>query len=162
MNILKSLRGNTLGVGALAGLAGGVAEIGWIVLYGAATGTPIAPIARGIVTSVIPALAAASWSPWLGILIHLGLAIALGLGLAFVLRLFARHEDAGRFEFRLVMLALAAVWAANFFIALPHINPAFVYLLPYGVTLLSKLLFGLSAATVFRAGRVRPVQMPHG
>jgi hypothetical protein len=57
------------------------------------------------------------------------------------------------------MLALVAVWAVNFFLALPRINPGFIALLPYSVTLISKLLFGLSAATVFYACRRRPVRI---
>jgi hypothetical protein len=36
------------------------------------------------------------------------------------------------------------VWVLNFFLVLPWLNPAFVALLPYGVTLVSKLLFGLA------------------
>jgi hypothetical protein len=159
---MSTLRGSrfveTIRVGALAGIAGGIAEIGWIVLYGMVTGTPIEPVARSVVGSVIPALAASSWSAWLGILIHLGLAIALGLGLALAIRSDPRPGDAGRSQFGLVMLALAAVWAVNFLFALPRINPEFVALLPYSVTLISKLLFGLSAAMVFCARRRCPVR----
>ena len=151
-----------LGVGAVAGVVGGLGEIGWIALYGAATGAQTGPVARGIVSSVIPGLAASSWSPWLGILIHLGLAIALGLSLALMVRPLARRGGARHFESGLVMFALAAVWVVNFFAVLPLINPGFIHLLPYGVTLLSKLLFGLSAATVFRAYRMRQLQVPHG
>jgi hypothetical protein len=61
----------------------------------------------------------------------------------------------GRIEFGLVMLALAGVWAVNFLVVLPRVNAAFTHLLPYGATLLSKLLFGLAAAAVFRIGRLR-------
>jgi hypothetical protein len=163
MSTLKSSRVvETLAIGALGGIAGGCAEIAWIALYGAATGTPTDPVARGIVDSVIPALTTSSWAASLGIVIHLVLAIALGVVLALALRLVARRTGAGRLEFPLVMLALAAVWAVNFFVALPHLNPEFVRLLPYGVTLLSKLLFGLSAAAVFRANRMREARIPVG
>jgi len=41
--------------------------------------------------------------------------------------------------------ALALVWAVNFFLVLPHVNPAFTMLMPYPVTFISKLLFGLAA-----------------
>ena len=88
-----------LGVGAVAGVVGGLGEIAWIALYGAATGAQTGPVARGIVSSVIPGLAASSWSPWLGILIHLGLAIALGLSLALMVRPLARRGGARHFEF---------------------------------------------------------------
>ena len=96
---------------------------------------------------------------WVGLGIHLGLAIALGLGLAVGLRLVSRCASAD-FEPGLVLLALAAVWAVNFLVALPHLNPAFVRLLPPGVALASKLLFGLSAAAVFRVQRRREAPIP--
>ena len=140
-----------LRAGALAGIAGGVAEIAWIALYSASTGVPAEPVVRGIVVTLIPALATSSWSIALGLLIHLGLAFALGFGLAVVVRLFSRPGRAPYSAFGLVMGVLAAVWAVNFLVALPYLNPDFVRLLPYEVTLLSKLLFGLSAAIVLRA-----------
>lgn len=46
------------------------------------------------------------------------------------------------------MAALAAVWVFNFFVLLPSVNPAFTALLPYPVTLVSKLLFGLGMGMV--------------
>lgn len=145
----------TLTMGALGGIAGGAAEIGWIALYGAATGMPLNPVARGIVGSVIPALAASTWAAEFGVLIHLALAVALGVGLALVVATILRHPENRHSDFLLTMFILASVWALNFLVVLPHINPAFVHLLPLGVTLLSKLLFGLAAATTFRARRLR-------
>lgn len=144
----------TLRTGALAGIAGGFAEIAWIVIYGVATGAPTEPIARGITATIIPALVTSSLSAWIGILIHLILAGALGLGLAVAVRLFSPRDNLGTVGF--VMLALAAVWAVNFLVVLPQINPQFVVLLPYNATLLSKLLFGLSAAIVFKTRRRAP------
>lgn len=158
MSTAKSSRlVETFAIGAVAGIAGGLAEIAWVVSYGAATGTPTDPVARGIIASVMPALATSAWSAWLGIFFHLSLAIALGLSLALVIRLVSRRAGIVH-EFGFVMIALGAVWIVNFLIALPRINPAFVHLLPYSVTLLSKLLFGLSAATVFGAKRMRGVR----
>ncbi len=145
----------TLQVGALAGLAGGVAEVGWITLYGTVTGAPTEAVARGVVGSVFPTLAASASSIWLGVVIHLALALALGLGLALATRLLVRDADPGYSDYALVVPILVAVWAVNFLVALPYLNPDFVRLLPYSVTILSKLLFGLSAAAVFRAERLR-------
>lgn len=143
----------TLIVGSLAGLAGGVAEIGWITLYAAVSGIPVLPVARGIVESVIPGWAPASYAVALGILIHLGLAVALGNVLVFAMRLLGRRLHTAPAELVWVTGALAAVWAINFFVILPRLNPGFVILLPYGATMLSKLLFGVAAATVLRARR---------
>jgi hypothetical protein len=143
--------------GAFAGLVGGSAEIVWVALYGSATGTPTAPVAQGVTQALIPSVAASPWSAGLGVLFHLTLAIALGVALATVLWFPARRLGFGHSEFPIATVALAAVWAINFLVALPQIEPAFVHLLPYGVTLLSKLLFGWTAAAVMRADRLRRV-----
>ena len=50
----------------------------------------------------------------------------------------------------LMIAALAGVWALNFFVVLPIISPAFVHLVPYAVSLTSKLLFGVAAAATLR------------
>ncbi len=142
----------SLQAGIVAGAAGGVAEIAWIILYGAATGAETEPVARGVAATFFPSLSTSSEAIWIGILIHLALAVALGLTLALALRYFKR-SSAGFSQFGIIVLALAAIWAVNFLIALPRLNPEFVRLLPYEVTLLSKLLFGMSAATVLLGNR---------
>lgn len=149
----------TLQIGALAGLAGGLAEVVWIALYGIVTGVSTEPVAQGVIQSVFPALAARSASAWLGVVMHLAIAVALGMSLALAIRILFQGGEAGYSEYGLVIPILAAVWAVNFLIALPYINPEFVRLLPYSVTLLSKLLFGLSAAAVLRTDRMRRVRM---
>ena len=47
---------------------------------------------------------------------------------------------------------LAAVWLVNFMIVLPLINPAFVDIVPLGVSFTSKLLFGIAAAACLQFG----------
>jgi hypothetical protein len=148
--IQESRFAGTLRAGVLAGIAGGLAEIAWIALYSASTGVPAEPVVRGIVFTLVPALAESSWSIPLGVLIHLGLALALGVGLAIAFGKFAGRSAFVFSEFGLTMVTLTAVWAVNFLIVLPYLNPEFVRLLPYEITLLSKLLFGLSAAAVLR------------
>lgn len=46
------------------------------------------------------------------------------------------------------VVTLVLVWATNFLVILPVLDPAFVTLLPYGVTLFSKLLFGITMGWV--------------
>jgi hypothetical protein len=58
-------------------------------------------------------------------------------------------------------MMLAAVWKVNFFILLPVINPEFVNALPYAVTLVSKLLFGMAMATVLINGVENRMIKPH-
>lgn len=144
----------TLLIGTLGGIAGGLTEMAWVSAYGAAKGLPLLPIARGIVESVIPQAAASAWAPALGIAIHLLLAVMLGIGLALMIRKVANTWLGSQAEFGVAVTALLAVWAVNFLIVLPNLNPAFVGLLPYSVTLISKLLFGLAAAAIFRAYRL--------
>jgi len=62
----------------------------------------------------------------------------------------------------LVVLVLAAVWAINFLVILPQLNPAFPDLLPSAVTFLSKILFGVAAAAVLQIEQRRPLRSPRG
>ena len=115
----------------MAGAAGGAAEILWIA--GIAP-TAAADVAREVSATFHPGLPAAVL---IGIAIHMLLSVALGLALAKILLQFA-----GAGFLMAALGALAGVWALNFLIVLPLINPAFVTLLPFAVTLASKLLFG--------------------
>jgi hypothetical protein len=142
-------------IGIIAGLAGGLAEVTWIGVYGAVSGVSVDLVGQEVTRSIVPSFGASSSSAWVGILIHFILAICLGVGVAFVIRLRLRGHDRIHAEYSLVILALATVWAVNFLVVLPYLNPRFVDLLPYSVTLVSKLLFGVSAATVFRVERIR-------
>lgn len=142
-------------MGALAGLAGGGAEIAWIALYGRLSGGEAAIVARGVTHSIFPALARESLVVPLGIAIHMSLAILLGVAIAVLLRLLSPHVSGTAFEPVAVTGMLVAVWAANFFLVLPALNPTFVSLVPYGASLISKVLFGVAASFVmqFRDGR---------
>ncbi len=140
-------------MGVLAGLAGGFAEVLWIWAYGVMSGTDPGLVARGVsevfgAGETIAPLA-------LGIVIHMTLAVVLGVVL--VLALWPAHAYPRRslVGYAGMTLALVAVWAVNFLVVLPRISPAFVELVPYQVSLLPKILFGLAAAAVFGAGSMR-------
>ena len=84
----------------------------------------------------------------------MALAVMLGVALAFAWRAFsATPRRTGPHPFMLA--ALAGVWAVNFIVVLPIVSPAFVDMVPYAVSLTSKLLFGLAAAEVLRRGMPR-------
>jgi hypothetical protein len=144
-----------LRTGSIAGLAGGVAEIAWIALYAQLAGTDAAAVASGVTGSLFPALGAVGVAAPLGIALHLGLALMLGIAVAMLLRLAMPRLAGSRIEPALVVAALVAVWAVNFLVVLPVINPGFIVLVPLGAGLVSKVLFGAAAACVFhyRAGR---------
>jgi hypothetical protein len=135
--------------GILAGAAGGVAEIIWVSIYAALTGGDAAILARGVTTAVgVTALLPAA-SVAMGVAVHMGLAVLLGVAVACLWQVMARRQGVSG-GYTSVLAVLAAVWAMNFFVLLPAISPAFVHMVPYAVSLTSKLLFGLAAAETLR------------
>ena len=134
--------------GLLAGAAGGLAEIVWVSLYATMTGGNAATLARGVTTAAgVTALLSAT-PVSVGIAVHMALALALGIALVGVWQTLARRDTVSLYGFMLA--ALTAVWAMNFFIVLPIVSPQFIALVPYSVSLISKLLFGLAAAETLR------------
>jgi hypothetical protein len=141
---------DTVRCGVIAGAAGGLAEIAWVTLYAGATGANPAILARGVTTAagvsaMLPAAPLAS-----GIAVHMTLAVMLGVVLTVVWRTLTSYRSAPANPFPFMLAALVGVWAINFFLVLPIVSPAFVYLLPYPVSLISKMLFGLAAAEALR------------
>ena len=130
----------------LAGLCGGLAEMAWIAFYSLASSTSAIEVARAITASVFPAAGGAPWAAWAGVGIHLALSLALGL--AFALALWTTSSGRpGRIRIWVSALSvLAAVWAVNFLLVLPVLNSTFISLMPYGASLLSKMLFGIAMA----------------
>jgi hypothetical protein len=128
---------------------GGAIEVGWIALYQYVAGHESAAVARGVTQSLIPNLATAPAAIPLGVAIHMGLAVLLGLTVAIFVRKLLPRIVGTAMEPAVVVGMLIGVWAVNFFVILPMINPAFVTLVPYGVSLVSKVLFGFAAAFVF-------------
>jgi hypothetical protein len=144
---------NILRIGVLAGLAGGAAEVIWVSGYAALTGVSGAAVARGVTTAFLPGLHDSSTAVGLGIVLHMLLAVGLGVAvaLAFSAPMLRRFGDRPRGT--LVVLTLGIVWAFNFLIVLPVLEPGFLALLPLAATLASKLLFGVAAAATFRMQR---------
>jgi hypothetical protein len=144
---------NVLRIGVLAGLAGGAAEVAWVAGYAALTGASGTAVARGVTTAFLPGLNDSSIAVGLGIVLHMLLAAGLGIAVtaAFSTPLLRRIGDWRRGT--LVVLTLGFVWAFNFLVVLPMLQPGFLTLLPLAATLASKLLFGVAAAATFRAQR---------
>jgi hypothetical protein len=150
-----------LQTGLCIGLAGGLAEMVVVWIYTVFTGGDAAAIARGVAASI--GLVGASAST--GVAIHMGLAAALGIALNGVLRLVAVRPTQAWVVFPFMLASLVLVWTINFFVVLPAVAPGFVHLLPYAVTLASKLAFGLVAGATLRALPpsvwAHPVPAPH-
>jgi hypothetical protein len=145
------MRGDTLRTGVLAGVAGGVAEMVWVAGYGAMTGTPVGAVARGVATALLPSLGTSSFAAVAGLALHMLLAVGLGIIVVAAVRAPLLRGAGTWSRSALVVLALGAVWATNFLVVLPLLDPSFLVLLPVAVTLASKLLFGVTAAVVLRA-----------
>ncbi|MEX1206799.1 MAG: hypothetical protein WEB85_16265 [Dongiaceae bacterium] len=137
----------------MAGLAGGAAEVIWVWLYASLSTAEAAAVASGVTGTVWPVLATSSAAVPLGIVIHMALAIVLGIAVAVLVPSVLPRSRSAVLEPVTVVGILIAVWAINFLVILPIVNPAFTGLLPYGATLASKVLFGLAAASVLRAYR---------
>ena len=134
--------------GFLAGAAGGLAEMIWVSLYATITDDNAASLARGVTTAAGVTTLLPDAPVTIGISVHMALAVLLGVALAGLWQAFARCDAISLYGFMLA--ALATVWAVNFFVILPVISPAFALLMPYPVSLTSKLLFGLAAAETLR------------
>ncbi|MHA1109274.1 MAG: hypothetical protein ACTSQV_09170 [Alphaproteobacteria bacterium] len=146
--------GLTLSTGIAAGLAGGAAEVAWIALYGSFSGVDAAAVASGVTVTLFPALAAHPAAVALGIALHMAIAVLLGAAIAVALRAGVPRLAGTIAEPLAVIGLLVAIWAMNFLVILPQINPGFVELVPLGVALTSKVLFGTAAAMVlFRRDR---------
>lgn len=139
----------------LASLAGGAAEIFWVALYSSFTPLEGMVVAREVTASLFPAFAVGTSGAWLGILIHMVLAVALGYAFAFVIWMpFARQRGVVA-TLTVSALTLATVWTMNFFVVLPVLNPTFITLMPYPVTFASKMLFALSMALALSGAEIR-------
>lgn len=132
----------------IAGLSGGLAEIVWVGLYSHWSGLDGSAVARQITASVSLTTEHPA-SPLLGVLIHMMLSLAVAAAYALVVwRPLVSHLDLMR-SIATAVLVLVAIWAANFFLLLPILHPGFISLMPYPVTLVSKILFGISMGSAF-------------
>lgn len=134
----------------LAGLAGGFAEILWVALYASAASLDAPRVAHEVTASFL-AMPMGGASVALGVVLHLLLALAVAVGFVAVAGRPLARRGAPALVWILGPAALAAVWALNFGLVLPRVNPAFVTLMPPAVTAASKLLFGFAMAAVLTA-----------
>ena len=141
---------NLVRLALIGGLAGGAAEVLWVLFYSGLSEVNAVVVAREVTASLWPAAATWSIAPLLGVATHMVLALALAaLCAPVLLRIAVKHEAPAAIMVAAVG-ALAAVWAVNFFLVLPLLNPAFIALMPYPATLVSKMLFGVAMAAVVR------------
>lgn len=134
--------------GILSGATGGLAEILWVWTYSAKSNVDAAQIARGVAEAVGARGILASISA--GIAIHMFFAGLLGIAVVAALRALPVKIRTWPFELSVAIGTLAIVWAFNFLILLPTVSPAFVTVIPFSASIISKFLFGLSTFFVFK------------
>ncbi len=144
-----------------AGVAGGLAEVIWILIYYFDSPASALEVARQISVTIFPATVEAYYAPILGIIIHLLLSLFLAFVFAYtaLLLLFKRYGKKGIYLGSLITLAV--VWKINFFVVLPLINPSFISMMPFYATLFSKLLFGTAMAWVMSSSLSLECATPH-
>ena len=135
---------------ALAGLGGGLAEMLWVTIYSSLTHASGVAVAREVAASLLPTTADWVLAPLIGVGIHLVLSVALTAAVAWTLWRYAMPRLGAGTLMVSATAVLVTVWAVNFFVVLPALNPAFVTLMPYTVTLVSKVLFAIAMAGVLQ------------
>jgi hypothetical protein len=132
----------------LAGFAGGVAEMMWIAGYCAVTPLSGSEVLQQISLSVGINVGNGALASLSGIAIHLGLSVLLGLAFALSVWRGSLRRSGIVGNLLASCAVLCMIWAFNFFVVLPSLNPGFANLMPYGVTLASKLLFGIAMGSM--------------
>jgi hypothetical protein len=133
--------------GAAIGLAGGLAEVLVVGTYSSVAGVDATAVAGAIATAarIDPGSAAA------GLGVHMALSALLGIGLLAVAKGSGLLRGASALTTcAMALIALGSVWMLNFLVVLPILSPGFVHLLPYAVTLASKLMFAMAAVATLR------------
>jgi hypothetical protein len=141
---------STLRTGLVAGFIGSLAEVGWVSLYADVTGEDTREFVRGMTTAAgVRALLPAHSPAIVAIGVNLAFDLVLGVVLAFAWHA-VRANRKWTSPFPFMLAAMACVWAINFFVVLPIASPGLNHIVPYTVSLISALLFGVAVAAVVR------------
>jgi len=139
---------NWIAAGLEIGLAGGLAEVLVVGAYAGVAGADAANVAGAIATAV----RVDPGSAIVGLAVHMAMAAGLGLALLAGAKGSGLLRDgSARRIYAMALLALGAIWSLNFLVVLPVLSPGFVHLLPYPVTLASKLMFAVAAVATLRS-----------
>lgn len=151
--------GSWIKAGCVAGFAGGLAEVAVMGLYSWVAGLSGMTILQLITASFASKeFAFGATGAFDGLMIHFVLSVIIGA--AFGILQYIIHKDRKTVSYQITaasgVVALCGIWAFNFFVLLPEINPAFVAYVSYAPSFVSKLSFGVSLilfARLFEAGR---------
>ena len=147
--------GQNFGLGCLAGLVGGVAEIVWISIAHVFGGTSPVGVARAIAGTLGHSSTSATSTALMGASIHLALAGLLG-GVMYMVWIRLMKPSKSRVSIMVFSIAtLKAVWAINFYLVLPNLDPGFIVKVPVVNGLISKLSFAVAFCASIRAIELR-------
>ncbi|MBI5563044.1 MAG: hypothetical protein HY894_09390 [Deltaproteobacteria bacterium] len=141
--------GAWLKAGCAAGFAGGLAEVAFMGIYSALGGISGGTMLRLITNTFTSAsFAFGPAGAFDGLVIHLILSALIGVAFGVLQCLLHRARAAVSYPILVSSGAalLAGIWAFNFFVLLPVINPAFTVYVPLAPAFFSKLSFGLTLA----------------
>jgi hypothetical protein len=105
-------------------------------------------VAREVTVSVLPALGSSSMSVSMGIAIHLALSVSLAAAYLLTIGSIVEKYYGPGGQLIAGMLTLTVVWAVNFMLVLPVVNPAFILLVGYPVAFVSKIMFGIAMVVI--------------
>lgn len=128
----------------LAGVAGGVAEIIWFMLLGVLLSMNVHDVASGITASVFPAWGSLHNSEFLGIVIHLLLSVSLAAVYILTLGRWSISRFGLLGQLLVGVMSLMFVWAINYLVILPVLNPSFIEVSTYSLSLPSKAFFAIA------------------
>ena len=137
--------------GMLAGLGGGLAEFVWVIAFCAANDMDSSAVVCGVTAAVLPEYADSALAPATGVFIHFLLSALLGVAFAVIFSRVIASAAKSAATMLIAITTLGVIWTINFFLILPLLSPEFVTILPLGVTLTSKLLFGIGMALVLNS-----------
>lgn len=141
---IKDSLAQTFGLGSLAGLVGGAAEIVWISIAYMFGGTSPVGVARAIAGTLGHSSTSATSTALMGASIHLALAGLLG-GVMYMVWIRLLKPSKSRVSIMVFSIAtLVAVWAINFYLVLPNLDPGFIVKVPVVTGLISKLSFAVA------------------
>ncbi len=131
-------------VSVVSGLFGGLAEVLWIYLYCLQSDVSLQQISNEIVLAVH----LASTNQYQGLLIHFALSIIIGIAYG---KIVLRRIDTNNLGLMLIVstIIFACIWMCAFKIILPHLNMDMVTIVPYYISLPSKILFGACMTLVY-------------
>ena len=139
---------NLITAGAAIGIAGGLAEVLVVGAYAGVAHVDAAGVAGAIATAV----RVEPGSAIVGLAVHMAMSAGLGITLLAGARSSGMLREASAMRtYATGLIALGAIWSLNFLVVLPMVSPSFVHLLPYPVSLASKLMFAVAAVATLRS-----------